>query len=58
MAAVGGVEAEELREILKELKGLCASGGALKGDEIELQGDHRDRVREALAARGLRVKGR
>jgi translation initiation factor 1 len=48
---------DTLRELLKELKSLCATGGALKGQEIELQGDHRERLRELLVSRGVRVKG-
>lgn len=46
-----------LRALLKELKSVFATGGTLKGREIELQGDHRERLRELLASRGVRVKG-
>jgi len=46
-----------LRDLLKELKGIFATGGTLKGQEIELQGDHRERLRELLTSRGVRDKG-
>lgn len=46
----------ELRELARELKRQCGSGGALKDDTVEIQGDQRDAVREALEARGFRVK--
>jgi translation initiation factor 1 len=39
-----------------DLKRLCGSGGTVKGDVIEIQGDHRDRVAEHLAHVGYRVK--
>ena len=46
----------ELRNYAKELKRICASGGALKDDTIEIQGDHRKRICEQLEADGYRVK--
>lgn len=52
-----GVAAGELRDLAKDLKARCATGGSLKGDEIELQGEHRDRVRPVLVEKGFRVKG-
>lgn len=47
----------ELKALLGELKGLCGTGGTLKGAEAELQGEHRDRLRPLLAGRGYGVKG-
>jgi len=46
-----------LKDLLRELKGRCGAGGALKEGELELQGDQRETVREFLAARGIRCKG-
>lgn len=46
----------ELQALAKQLKALCGSGGALKDGVIELQGDHRDKLKNALEARGFRVK--
>ena len=46
----------ELESLGKELKGLCGAGGTLRGDVIEIQGDHRDRIVEALQKKGWTVK--
>jgi translation initiation factor 1 len=46
----------ELRDLARDLKRQCGTGGALKDDTVEIQGDQRDAVREALEARGFRVK--
>jgi translation initiation factor 1 len=50
------LEDPELRELAKELKRRCGTGGTLKGGVIELQGEHRDAVVAALEARGLDVR--
>ena len=47
---------KELDRLVKELKRACGSGGTLKGDVVEIQGDHRDKLVELLAARGWSVK--
>jgi len=39
-----------------ELRRLCGAGGTVKDGAVELQGDHRERVAERLAALGYRVK--
>ena len=46
-----------LRDLAQELKRACGTGGAVREDGVELQGDLRDRVREILAARNFLVKG-
>ncbi len=51
-----GFERPELEQLLRDLKATCGAGGTVK-DEIELQGDHREKVREELANRGWKVKG-
>ena len=58
VTTVTGVPLAEaaLRELAKELKQRCGSGGAAKGGVIEIQGDHADKILEALAARGLKAK--
>jgi translation initiation factor 1 len=48
-APVGGAALEDLA---KELKSLCGAGGTLRGDVIEIQGNHRDRIVAALQGRG------
>lgn len=46
----------DLDALGKELKGLCGAGGTVKGDTIEIQGDHRDRIVGALENKGWTVK--
>jgi len=46
-----------LKELAQELKRTCGTGGAVAENTIELQGDLRDRVREALTRKGFTVKG-
>lgn len=46
-----------LKELTQELKRLCGTGGSTTEDGVELQGDLRDRVREALLKKGYLVKG-
>jgi translation initiation factor 1 len=55
VTGVPGREAE-LAALLSDLKRLCGTGGTLRGDVIELQGDVRDRLQPELARRGFRVK--
>ncbi|NIM01922.1 MAG: stress response translation initiation inhibitor YciH [Acidobacteria bacterium] len=47
---------EELKAIAKRLKQVCGSGGTVKGDTIEIQGDHRDRVVDELIRAGHDAK--
>ena len=49
--------AEFLKELSQELKRACGTGGTVVDDGVELQGDVRPRVRDALAKRGYVVKG-
>ena len=49
---------DELQTLARELKRQCGTGGALKNETVEIQGDQRDAVREALEARGFRVKSK
>lgn len=48
--------ADELVALAKRLKASCGSGGTVKDGVIEVQGDHRDRIVEALQAAGHVVK--
>jgi translation initiation factor 1 len=45
-----------LEKLLKTLKQQCGAGGAVKDGELEIQGDHRERVASALAALGYKIK--
>lgn len=46
----------EVAALAKTLKSACGAGGTVKDGQLELQGDHRDRIESALAARGLKSK--
>lgn len=43
---------EALEELAGRLKRLCGAGGAVRGDKIEIQGEHRDRLVTELAKLG------
>jgi predicted translation initiation factor SUI1 len=47
---------ERLSRMAKEWKTLCWAGGTVKSGVIEIQGDHCDRVIEALKKQGWVVK--
>jgi translation initiation factor 1 len=49
--------AEFLRELSQDLKRACGAGGTATEDGVEIQGDLRERVRDALMKRGYVVKG-
>ena len=46
-----------LKELAGELKRACATGGKIVEDRIEIQGNHREKLRELLEAKGWVVKG-
>ncbi len=46
----------DLKSMEKELKQYCGAGGTGKGDEIEIQGDHREKVMQKLADLKYKVK--
>jgi translation initiation factor 1 len=46
-----------LKTLAQDLKRACGTGGSVGDGTVELQGDLRDRVRDALRARGFVVKG-
>lgn len=58
MTTISGVPLPEaeLRDLAKELKRRCGTGGASKAGVIEIQGDHRDALIAELEARGYSVK--
>jgi translation initiation factor 1 len=58
VTTVSGVplSGEELKTLAKRLKKLCGTGGALKEGVIEIQGDHRDKLKSALESEGFKVK--
>jgi translation initiation factor 1 len=46
----------ELKALAKVLKQICGSGGAVKDQIIEIQGDQREKCKEALEKKGYSVK--
>ncbi|SFX56172.1 translation initiation factor Sui1 [Marinospirillum alkaliphilum] len=47
---------EALKQLAAELKKRCGTGGALKDDVIEIQGDQRETLKALLESKGFRVK--
>jgi translation initiation factor 1 len=47
---------EQLKDLCKEIQRSCGAGGAVKDATIEIQGDHRDKIEQILAERGLKAK--
>lgn len=47
---------ESLKKLLKTLKNLCGTGGALKEDRLEIQGDHREKLLAKLIQLGYHAK--
>ena len=56
VCVVEGLAAEQIKSTCKELKSKCGTGGTVKDGVIEIQGDHRDQIRELLESKGLAVK--
>jgi translation initiation factor 1 len=47
---------EDMKSLGKHLKQACGSGGTVKDGNIEIQGDHRDKVAAELGALGYKTK--
>jgi len=47
---------DTLSTLLKQLKNLCGAGGTLKENEIEIQGDHKQKIVEFLQNQGYKAK--
>lgn len=48
------IEVREREQLLKQLKNYCATGGALKGATLEIQGDQREKVAAFFENAGFR----
>jgi translation initiation factor 1 len=59
VTVVRGLLADEndLPALLGRLKAACGAGGTPKDDELEIQGDHLERLRGLLGEIGYRVRG-
>ena len=55
MTIIRGIDSSKIdvKDLLKKLKSRLACGGTYKNNEIELQGDHRDRVSGILVKEGF-----
>ncbi|HIG97359.1 MAG TPA: stress response translation initiation inhibitor YciH [Candidatus Aenigmarchaeota archaeon] len=55
MTIIRGVDTTKIdvRDLMKKLKSKLACGGTYKNGEIELQGDHRHRIKEILVKEGF-----
>ena len=47
---------EDLKSLGKHLKQACGTGGTVKDGNIEIQGDHREKVAATLEALGYKTK--
>jgi translation initiation factor 1 len=58
MTVIDGLNPHDLDmdSLISNLKSRCACGGTIKDGKIELQGDHRTKVREALEKMGFVVE--
>jgi translation initiation factor 1 len=48
---------ENLADLLKKLKSQCGAGGTIKDNEIEIQGDHKQKILQYLIEQGYKAKG-
>jgi len=55
VTVISGVTGD-LKPLLKELQKLCGSGGTAKAGQIEIQGDHREKIAEHFRQKGYKVK--
>ncbi|MDN2658823.1 translation initiation factor Sui1 [Neptunomonas sp. CHC150] len=46
----------QLKKLTKQLKQQCGTGGSLKDGVIEIQGDHREKIKGLLETQGFTVK--
>ena len=58
MTVVDGLNPHDLDldSLISNLKSICACGGTIKEGRIELQGDHRSKVKKALEKLGFIVE--
>ena len=50
------MDADALKQLSKQLKTKCGSGGTVKNGVIEIQGDHRELILQELKNEGFKVK--
>jgi translation initiation factor 1 len=47
---------QDMKDVATKLKQICGSGGTVKEGMIEIQGEHREKIAEALKQLGYKVK--
>lgn len=47
---------QDMKNLTKKLKAACGSGGTIKGNLIEIQGEHRQKIASLLQKMGYQVK--
>lgn len=47
---------ETLSKLLKQLKAQCGSGGTIKDNSLEIQGDHKEKILKILLESGYKAK--
>ncbi len=50
------LEEKDLKKLAKQLKQKCGTGGTVKSGIIEIQGDHRELLKQELTKQGYTVK--
>lgn len=58
VTVVEGIDASDINmeDLARKLKTRCAAGGTFKDGRIELQGDHKKKVKEVLEELGFSVE--
>ncbi|MFN8609917.1 MAG: translation initiation factor [Vulcanimicrobiota bacterium] len=51
-----GMNEAQLKELLKQIQAACGTGGCIKDGNLEIQGDHREKIEQILKNRGLKSK--
>jgi translation initiation factor 1 len=47
---------KDMKDLAKNLKRVCGTGGTIKDGLIEIQGDHRQQIADVLSNQGYKVK--
>ncbi len=60
VTVVEGIDSSDIdmEDLARKLKTRCAAGGTYKDGKIELQGDHKKKVKEVLEELGFSVESR
>jgi translation initiation factor 1 len=49
-------EMPDLKKMLKKAKTYCASGGTIRENQIEIQGEHKNKLRKLLIKEGIPIE--